>query len=429
MAKISMATRNQSRPNIDLDQMPILKCLFEEISQLKTLIQGGGNNQLVSASSHKKPSLKNPSNINNQPQKLKKFPTGKSVLKPSSRKELTKSQLEKKQNLREFIERLSQPKTERAPRRVRTAPSVVQEESGEMINISSRTNQSRSRTSSPGEGLNVSATGGQQRPVPKPRQHSPKTTRPPSAKQPPTYRTTNTHRLRVLTSRAKRAESEAEAGATPTRQSTSASLNATKNSTKRSSAQEIVNPGELSSSADLKELLKKLYETNLESTGKSTGSLSSAGITTNNLSVHGIEHDSSPMHTSALSRRKPMTPPTTLPIGNFNPNGTNQSTGKNDSLLLNRVDLESTIDTMNYQNLQGLLNLPVTTTSTTNAAATSPTKTVQFGNTYVYKREYSSDERHSQSSRSARSSSPTTSTSSSSSSASAKKYVACNLIF
>lgn len=396
MMQHNKLTYAQNRPNIDLNQMPILKCLFDEISQLKSMLQGNDmtRGQILSKQSNKS-SIKQP----NKP--------GQSVLKKSKSstmkvRTLSKPQQERRQHIRDTVERLSQPKVVRVKSAERNDETM---RASLMTPRKEETSLNRSRDNRP-----IIP------PIPKPRQNSPNK----QPKQPLSYRTTNTHRLRVLASRTKRAENSATESAIVRTSTVEGSVIQPPNVKDQPLLEEIAkNFDELSVSGasnndqKLKEFLERALQFD------STGSMISGGGGggTGNLSIYNGDAQWSPAQTGVLKNVTqasplPPLPPQSINLGvqqqqtNFNLTGTgNQSVGN--LSLLNKVELDSTMDTMNYQqNLQNLLN------TTTNLP--SPTKTVQFGN--VYQREYSSDDER-------RSHSESSTETNSSTSTSLQKYI------
>ncbi|RNA02055.1 microtubule-associated 10-like [Brachionus plicatilis] len=252
----------------NLDQMPLLKCLFEEISSLKNIIEGSSEQKFISEKpNHYKSAQKK--NVRNE---FSRKP-------PNQKPTVTRKTINSRERFLETVERLSQPKLQP---KINKAPSQSQTEYDE-----------------------VPVKGPDNLEVKK------------KAKKPLRYGLTNAHRLRVLASRANKIQQIEE------------------------------EHGKM-----LDQVKKNIDNINSSMARSVDGS---------RILPNDSKNDFNNSNTSL--------PKTGKSNGNYS--------------LLNRVEMDSTYDTMNHLN-----------TNLDQLNINGQTKMVQFGSTYVYdaiNKEYSDD--------------------------------------
>lgn len=280
---IHKVDKNKANNQLNFEQVPLLNCLFEEISKLKVLMENNSHSQSI-ITKNPVQSIKSNNMISTQKRKnIKQMNQPKSVLKN------VKSNRE---TIKQSVERLSRPK------------EFIQVKQEPIVKVK-RTEIEKKVNNKP--------------------------------KEPLKYGLTNTFKMRALINK-----------------------------------QERVKTIETIHNTLLEEVKKNLDDLNLSSANASNDQLTE--IIQKNLEkllVDSMGSGNQTNESSTMKQTDKFTNADKNPSEFLNTNINNKST--TNLTLLNRVDMESTIDTMNYQNLlNNAMNMQ------------TPTKVVQFGNTYVY---------------------------------------------
>ncbi|CAF0878997.1 unnamed protein product [Brachionus calyciflorus] len=249
-------------PKFNLDQMPLLKCLFEEISNLKNIIENSDEKNVPKI---QKNLVNNKTSSKIGQKSTKKIPNQKPILKQKT--------INSRERFLETVERLSEPK-KLIKHQVKSQNSSLNQLDYDEIPVKGPDNLEIKKQS----------------------------------KKPLRYGLTNTHRLRVLKSR----------------------------------------PNQVKDIEEKHELFTKEVKKNLDEINLST--------------IYSMDQSSEDKMQKNMEK--------------ILSDSLHKNTTKSNYSLLNRVEMESTLDTMNYLNTNlEQLNL---------INGNSSTKVVQFGNTYVY---------------------------------------------